>query len=609
MNGEAMWVIEKYLQLVREYLDESIADDIIGEIRVYLVEAAEDLSQGEISVEAAKKVVAGFGAPSEVAKEYSSLTTDESETKKEPSEEFLVQLQKNQQTPVVQPETQKPPTREVSYFATYTKALTLIVSWMTISWTLATMLAPWWTRNGGIIFPIVQFCVLVSIIIFMLEETRKKGIQLEDRSYPQWSGLQKLVTFPENLPFNPSENTRMLDIMLTVFGAGFFAVSFLGLNESYTGWLFIGFFTTIILIARSIILIRELGGIDPSRFVKQEYVLDAITMVFLNSTISWLTSPYSLPSPFGILLWMYAFGFSINILYQLVIKGQEMWGITMDSSLTEEQKPLKKTESQPSRKDKVYSTALLAKTKKLAKQSLKKITAIYIAMPLIGFVITIFSGIQLNFDFWNMFGIAIIIDIVFWLLAIGFCAGYFGVRYYLIKSHGRTEIIPKRSRKESFIDLIATVLGLIVAVLMVTSLHYFLIADFIDWMQYNSFQSTLIVSTELACLILFLFIGIIARAASDLVNLIKRETKFSLKSLAFSGNCFILATVSLFGLSFVAHDIVSYHFYAFYFWANLIMLALAALVVVSFQTITSRIKLDLIKKESEVDIGGSIEIA
>jgi len=64
-------IINEYLELIREKLPESIAGDVITELETYMLEAARDQGDNnEITLESAKKVVAQFGAPGEVADEY-----------------------------------------------------------------------------------------------------------------------------------------------------------------------------------------------------------------------------------------------------------------------------------------------------------------------------------------------------------------------------------------------------------------------------------------------------------------------------------------------------------------------------------------------------------
>jgi len=68
--------IDNYLKLVRSHLPNEIADEIIHEIRTYLVEMAQELGHGQISAESARRSIARFGAPSEIAQEYSRSILD-----------------------------------------------------------------------------------------------------------------------------------------------------------------------------------------------------------------------------------------------------------------------------------------------------------------------------------------------------------------------------------------------------------------------------------------------------------------------------------------------------------------------------------------------------
>ncbi len=68
--------IDNYLKLVRSHLPNEIADEIIHEIRTYLIEMAQDLGHGQVSTESARRSIARFGAPSEIAQEYSRLILD-----------------------------------------------------------------------------------------------------------------------------------------------------------------------------------------------------------------------------------------------------------------------------------------------------------------------------------------------------------------------------------------------------------------------------------------------------------------------------------------------------------------------------------------------------
>ena len=68
--------IDDYLKLVRSYLPDKMADEIIHEIRTYLIEMAQELGHGQVSAESSRRSIARFGAPSEIAQEYSRSILD-----------------------------------------------------------------------------------------------------------------------------------------------------------------------------------------------------------------------------------------------------------------------------------------------------------------------------------------------------------------------------------------------------------------------------------------------------------------------------------------------------------------------------------------------------
>ena len=206
-----------------------------------------------------------------------------------------------------------------------------------------------------------------------------------------------------------------------------------------------------------------------------------------------------------------------------------------------------------------------------------------------------------SFWFYDIGTFLIFLNILLWIIAIVLCSAYFGGRYYLIKSRGRTEIIRRRTRKESFIDLICVGVILITAMSTTYYITRYLAPNFIQWLEGTNLQYRFIMLSLFICLIIFFYIGIVARGVSDFANLVMRETEFTLKSMYFSGNLLLLTTAFLFALTFAAHDF-------YYRWDFLLLIALASTVVVSFQTVTARIKLNQIEKKGEVDSGVSIEI-
>lgn len=92
MTEDPNVAIDEYLTLVRSHLPTEIADEVIHEIRAYLIEGARELGHGQSSIESVRRSIARFGAPSEIAQEYSRsiLEADEYEPDDEPGYEESV---------------------------------------------------------------------------------------------------------------------------------------------------------------------------------------------------------------------------------------------------------------------------------------------------------------------------------------------------------------------------------------------------------------------------------------------------------------------------------------------------------------------------------------
>ncbi|MFX0196889.1 MAG: hypothetical protein ACFFCW_12245 [Candidatus Hodarchaeota archaeon] len=86
MMDDPMTIIEEYLDLVRSHLPGEIAEEIISELRSYIVEAAQEIGQGNITTQSAKMAISKFGAPSVVAEEYRSSMLLKSLEAEEPHE-------------------------------------------------------------------------------------------------------------------------------------------------------------------------------------------------------------------------------------------------------------------------------------------------------------------------------------------------------------------------------------------------------------------------------------------------------------------------------------------------------------------------------------------
>jgi len=84
-------IIEDYLKMVKEHLPpNSNAEDIIDELRSHILDAAQINTTGEISTDSVWKVLGGFGAPSEVARQYLEHDTFEPQSVSSPNSTVLI---------------------------------------------------------------------------------------------------------------------------------------------------------------------------------------------------------------------------------------------------------------------------------------------------------------------------------------------------------------------------------------------------------------------------------------------------------------------------------------------------------------------------------------
>ncbi|MHA1943970.1 MAG: HAAS signaling domain-containing protein, partial [Candidatus Thorarchaeota archaeon] len=126
-------VIEEYLALVNEHLPESIAEDVINELRSYMIETASETGGGAITHQSAKKVVAKFGAPSEVAREYKYSMLPE--TIPPEDEAQIVQADE-----IEEPESHKK--EVITYSAAFLQTGVIAIAWILVITLLSTILGP-----------------------------------------------------------------------------------------------------------------------------------------------------------------------------------------------------------------------------------------------------------------------------------------------------------------------------------------------------------------------------------------------------------------------------------------------------------------------------------
>jgi hypothetical protein len=575
MSDDPLMTIEAYLGHVREHLPESMADEVILELRGYMIEMAEDLGDGAVTSVSAKKVVARFGAPSEVAREYALSTSDLTEN--------VIAVHRNQQQLADDMQQQRRELSPASYAATFFKFIVIAVLWLVISWTVITPFAYWWPSTVSIITPVVQLGVLATAFAVILLASKLRGVKPRNAMFSNWSSFQKVVTFPENLAIEVYSTKVLADIGLTILAVFAFVV-----QSGYSFPFFAIFFsapTILFLILHSAYAVRRFGNSDPISFIRREYAVNIALLLLLNVVIAWGTYPWGV-SPMNPFLVLYSFCFSTLILYQIVIRAQDLW---WESVRGPDDSSTKAPQLSPDEKQNV-----LSEVKWASLRTIGGISATFIGILLGGFSILVLANSGIPSSLWYTHWMIIVIMVSFFgVVSVTLASVYFATRYFLVKSGRRTEVFGKRSRTEAAIDSIITVAGFFLVVLSWPLLAGDLIDGVLDLIPslWAYPLSLLVTAGAISTWPLCLLIAIIARMAADFRDLMEEDSDFALESMDFSGNLFAVQAAFMTGLflsllgSLEPYAIILNQMFV------IIVFSYAAMVLFAFQKSTSRTKL------------------
>ena len=552
---------------VREHLPESMADEVIAELRGYMIEMAEALSDGAVTNTSAKKVVARFGAPSELAKEYSQSISD--------SIDGFMGVHRFQQEPEEDIQEQWRELSPASYGGTFLKFITIVVLWIVIYWTTITPFTFWWFTSSGIFVPAFQFGLVATVIAAILLRSKARGLQLRSVKFSNWSGLQKLVTFPENLALEIYSTKVLVDIGLTILTVFGFVV--------LSGYYFL-YATPMILflIIHLVYAVRRLGNSDPVSFIRREYVVNVALLLLLNGVIAWGSTPWISNSLSPFLVWI-SFGYSTLLLYQIVIRAQDLWWEASGPS-----------DNYPERSSGLSQDAkrkLLNRTKWTALRSIGGIVASYSMTIIFGLLILLLSNASSGFSL-NMHGFVIItLASYFAIISVGLASMYFGVRYYLVRSRGRTSVFGNRTRVEAAIDLLVTGAGLFIIIVSSLYLVGRLGSDIIVRSYGAAPLFRLVLSIAITAWVPILLIALVARIAADIGDLKERDSDFAQEAMVFSGYLFLIGAALMTGIYFMLLSYLNPYLTIVREMFMTLMFYYAALVLFAFQTSTAGAKL------------------
>jgi len=455
MSNDPANIINEYLELIREKLPESIADDVITELETYMMETARDQGEdGQITAESAKKVVAQFGAPGEVADEYRYSMLPETIPEEDMPTEIVRETGKiDRKQQAKEPE--KTPPRELGvdptsrYSTFFFKSFSLTVMWAVIVTVVTTLIGPIWLQNWQLIFIIIPVIFVTIILLAHTWYLKKNKVILWKRSYPDWSIFQILVTLPENSVPNLGTKTKRLDIAASIVGVLLFIPIILVMSQPWCT--LIGIPVVILLILRIRIIVRKLDlEKDPYEKSRLEFAINFSLLVLLESSIYWLFNMYInmdllwnmyilLVNP---LLTIFIPLFGTVLLFQVLTGVQNLWWKTEEQLTIGEGEPTK--ERDPSEQG--FKKGIALKGVRMF-VSISSRLLLFISIP---FLLRLLLQPNTDYYFWGPLPSFVFFAVLLaGIISIGYCIG----RGLMIHFFDSSTFIGTRTRLEAIIDL------------------------------------------------------------------------------------------------------------------------------------------------------------
>lgn len=585
-------IINEYLELIREKLPESIANDVITELETYMLEAARDQGDNnEITLESAKKVVAQFGAPGEVADEYRYSMLPETIPEEDiPTEILKVTSAGDKKQQISEPEKTSPrilgvdPSTNYSIF--FFKSFALTVIWALIVSVLTAMTGPiwfpFWYPNYQWIFIIIEVIFVTIILLVQTRRLKRKKIILWKRSYPDWGNFQKIVTLPENSVPETGFNIKRIDIVASIVGVLLFTPMIFVWNHPW--FILIGIPAVILFISRIMIVVKKLETEKvPYEKSRLEFGINFSLLIVLNSAIYWLfnmTLPWS-----SFIHWftpIYAIFiplFGTVLLLQVLTGAQNLWWNTDDKET--------KTERQ------------LIEAIRLRKEAVSKgmvRNGVMIFAKITGWLIIFNSIIFYScLEIAPNYNIGLFGSMILWffgsVMLVGFLLSlYFLSRNFVINHYNSSTLIGQRTRLEAVCDFTLSSILLVGFAQSALTLYSSNFTNNTIYLYHEIFGisidlGTLVSSFELIS-VLLLIIGLYVRILGNILEF-KLEYKISAtKRIEESGWLILIALTFAVGGGFIEYiashiPIFMYMDYSYY---------LVIMIFVAFQVVTSGMK-------------------
>jgi hypothetical protein len=589
MNNEGESVIEEYLILVREKLPEAIADDVISELRSYMHESAREKGDGEITVQSAKKVVAQFGAPGEVADEYrySMLpeTIPEETIPKDTMQEMqhVIQQEPIKETkPVLTPIPQEDPS--VSYRSFFLTTSFQSIIWITIISLLTLIVGPIGFPGWTLLIPISQVGLVISALFLQSVILRWNKTILWRRAYREWSAFQNYVTLPENSVPEMGRNIMKLDALASLLGIILFTSALL--LSAIIVFLFWGIPICLLLGARiyyRAVTFRE--DKDPIRNSRKQFVINVALLVVLNASLFWIFNWWGYWSnalwSWGLLLLPFIVGYGSVLLMNIVTGAQNLWWKTQD----EPKETLTKMQKVP------------AENKARLLAGLRENMGGLYARAAVWILVYNLPQIYISFDmppvgYWYSHS-----EVLNWIILLPLEAtiagvmlvSYFAYRRFLIKKLDSSTIFGSRTRMEAFVDsLVSSFFFVIIIPLIFANILNNNIENEILFNQRNLGVRWGIILTVMQIIGLPLAaIGLFVRIIGDIHDFRPKWKKRAVGLIEQSGVLLVLAIAVFSGSEFLQYLSI-YHWYSNFMMGYLIFLPLV--LVLSFQIGISSLK-------------------
>jgi hypothetical protein len=322
-------IIEDYLEIVRTHLPESIADDVVTELRIYIFDAAREKGDGEVTERSAKKAVSRFGAPSEVAEEYTaSMFLEDEEIPLEQIVDAEIADLPNEihkpVSPIAPVETsttratheaviEEGPGEELTEMNQFEALLKVLV--VTLFWTVIVSLPG---------FPLlaVQIPLVILIVVVNFLYLISNGVVFRERYHPEWSEFQTFLTLPQNSYSEPIPLYRYFDFFITILGISITIAS--AITAPYFVFAAIG--VILFLVWRFKYMVRRDTDEDPMGYVRSEFFINLGTALSLSISVTFLTATLWIGSWFALIaMGIFTVFYNTHLVIHLTLRGQDIW--------------------------------------------------------------------------------------------------------------------------------------------------------------------------------------------------------------------------------------------------------------------------------------------